>query len=852
VKTNRQSNPRFLRSVLRALLISIALLVFAQPVSGHAGSSTNTIYAWGHNDAGQLGHGIAAAIPTPVVVDVPSGVTTTALAAGDAHSLAIGSDGKLYAWGRNDYGQLGDGTMTERDVPVVVSLPNSATATTIAAGSNYSLATGSDGKLYSWGNNADGQLGNGTMTAASTLPLTVSLPSGVSATAVAAGSGHSLAIGSNGRLYAWGFNGYGQLGDGTTTSSTTPVDVSLPGGVSATAIAAGGDDSLAIGSDGKLYAWGLNDGGQVGMDTTTPFSTTPVAVALPSGVTAVKIAAGYHNLALGSNGELYAWGDNAYGELGIGSTSTPNYTPKAVLLSAGVTALAGGNHFSLAIEADGKAYAWGENDHDELGIGTTTPYSTAPVGVSLPSGVNATTIAAGADHGLAMGSNGKLYAWGWNDTRDYATPVLTSLPGGAIATAIAAGYYHSLATGSDGTLYAWGQNFEGALGSGSTVSSATPVEVSLPSGVSASAIAGGEYFSLALGSDGHVYTWGENYEGELGNGTTVSSDTPVEVNLPSGVAATAIATSYEHALAIGSDGKLYAWGMNADGQLGDGTTTDSDTPIVVPFPGGVTPIAIAAEQLDSLALGSDGRVYVWGDNLAGQLGNDTAPTDSWTPVPASLPSGVTATAIAAGGYFAMAIGSNHQLYAWGENYHDELGIGVTSPDSPTPVAVHLPSGVSATMIGGGDFYAMAATSDGNVYTWGDNFYSELGDGTTTDSATPVRVNLPSGVQATSIAAGGFHALVITDSGVPTAVTIRRFTAARTGGSTLLRWKVVDSAHVVGFQVRANGRSLTHGLLAARNSRGSYHYLTSVLASRYVVQVVLRNGQVATAAVRAHG
>jgi alpha-tubulin suppressor-like RCC1 family protein len=849
----RQQCVRWIRvHAFRALLIALALLLLGMPSTSSATGTVGQIYAWGDNDSGQLGHGIAAAIPTPVVVDLPSGVMATALAAGDAHSLAIGSDSKLYAWGRNDYGQLGDGTMTESDTPVVVSLPNGATAMTIAAGSNYSLAIGSDGKLYSWGNNAEGQLGNGTMVASSTTPLAVSLPSGVSATAIAAGSGHTLAIGSDGKVYAWGFNGYGQLGNGTTTSSPTPVDVSLPGGVSATAIAAGGDDSLAIGSDGKLYAWGLNDGGQVGMDTTTPFSTTPVAVALPSGVTAVKIAAGYHNLALGSNGELYAWGDNTNGELGIGSTSTPNYTPKAVLLSAGVTALAGGNHFSLAIEADGKAYAWGENDHDELGIGTTTPYSTTPVSVSLPSGVNATTIAAGADHGLATGSNGKLYAWGWNDTVDYATPVLANLPGGVTATVIAGGYYHSLAIGSDGELYAWGENYEGALGNDSTVSSATPVEVSLPSGVSATAIAGGEYFSLALGSDGHVYTLGENYEGELGNGTTVGSDTPVEVNLPSGVTATAIATSYEHALAIGSDGKLYAWGMNADGQLGDGTTTDSDTPIVVPFPGGVTPIAIAAEQLDSLALGSDGRVYVWGDNIAGQLGNGTAPTDSATPVPVSLPGGVSATAIAAGGYFALAIGSDHKLYAWGDNYYDEMGIGVTSPDSATPVTVHLPSGVQAAAIGGGDFYAMAATSDGKVYTWGDNFDSELGDGTTTDRATPVRVNLPSGVRATSIAAGGFHALVVTESDVPTAVTIRRFTATRMGGSTLLRWKVVDSASAVGFQVQANGRSLTHGLLSASTSSGSYRFLTSVKAPRYLLRVALRDGQVVTDVARVGG
>ena len=167
------------------------------------------------------------------------------------------------------------------------------TATEVAAGAHTGYAIGSDGNLYAWGNGGDGELGNGTTTEAQATPVVVSLPAGVTATALAAGEDTAYAIGSDGNLYAWGNGVRGALGNGTTTfAQATPVVVSLPAAVTATAVAAGAFTGYAIGSDGNLYAWGSGGDGELGNGTTTETQATPVVVSLPAGDTASAVGVG--------------------------------------------------------------------------------------------------------------------------------------------------------------------------------------------------------------------------------------------------------------------------------------------------------------------------------------------------------------------------------------------------------------------------------------------------------------------------------------------------------------------------------------------------------------------------------
>src|SRR5450756_1749376 len=189
-----------------------------------------------------------------------------------------------------------------------------------------------------------------------------------------------------------------------------------------------------------------------------------------------------------------------------------------------------------------------------------------------------------------------------------------------------------------GSAWAWGYNGDGELGNGTITNNSIPVAVSLPSGTTVAAIAGGLYHSLALTSTGQVLAWGLNGPGQLGNGTTTDSSTPVAVSLPSGTTVTAIAGGYYHSLALTSTGQVLAWGSNSNGQLGNGTTTNSSTPVAVSLPSGTTVTAIAGGRSHSLALASSGQVLARGYNASGQLGNGTT-IGSLTPVVVSCPRG---------------------------------------------------------------------------------------------------------------------------------------------------------------------------------------------------------------------
>jgi alpha-tubulin suppressor-like RCC1 family protein len=311
---------------------------------------------------------------------------------------------------------------------------------------------------------------------------------------------------------------------GSSKSPATPYSTNL-------AITAGADHSLALKRDGTVWAWGSNASGQLGDGTMTD-SLVPKKISSSSLSGVIAIAATTsHNLALKSDGTVWGWGHNYYGELGDGTYMTSILTPKQISTSllSGVIAIAMGNYHSLALKSDGTVWAWGANYLGQLGDGTTTA-SLVPKQISS----------------IALSE----------------------------VIAITAGYYHSLALKSDGTVWTWGKNSNGQLGDGTTTNILVPKQVL--SGVIA--IAAGAFYSLALKSDGTVWGWGYNSYGELGDGTTTDSLVPKQISSSSLSGVNAIAAGADHSLALKSDGTVWAWGNNYCGQLGDGTTTERHTP----------------------------------------------------------------------------------------------------------------------------------------------------------------------------------------------------------------------------------------------------------------------------------
>ena len=336
-------------------------------------TSLGAVKCWGTSVHGELGNGSTTESAAPVdVVGLSSGALGVAV--GDAHSCAITAAGAVKCWGRGLVGALGNGSTIDSLVPVdVVGLSSGVVA--ISAGSSQTCAVTEAGALKCWGWNSDGQIGNDS-TIDSPVPATVvGLSTGVRAVSV--GGHHACAVTTQGAVVCWGDNYQGELGDGSTKDSLVPVSVvGLSSGV--LSVSAGSEHSCAVTDGGALRCWGWNAGSQLGNGSTMS-SPVPVAVGgLSSGVVGVA-AATLHTCALTQLGAVECWGANFLGHLGNGSTIDSSAPGEVVGLSTGVLTVASGAAYTCAIPAVGAVKCWGSIFLDD---GTNKPaYTTLPVDV---------------------------------------------------------------------------------------------------------------------------------------------------------------------------------------------------------------------------------------------------------------------------------------------------------------------------------------------------------------------------------------------------------------------------------------------------------------------------------------
>ena len=378
------------------------------------------LYTWGRDDTGQVGNGSPTAnVTTPWQLNggtgsgIPDTTKFKTIATGNFHSMAIDEAGNLYTWGQNNYGQIGNGNASGYvDAPWQVNgstgsgIPDTTKFKAIAGGAYFSLAIDETGNLYAWGYDNYGQIGNGSVTGNVTTPWQINggtgsgIPDTTKFKNIIAGSYHSLAIDEAGNLYVWGYDNQGQIGNGSVTGNvTTPWKLNggagsgIPDTTKFKNIAGGAYFSMAIDEAGNLYVWGQDNYGQIGNGSPTANVEAPWQVngGTGSGVldtTKFKtIAAGnYHSMAIDEAGNLYVWGYDAQGQIGNGSITGNVTTPWQ--LNGGVgsgipdtikfAAVAARIYFSVAIDESGNLYAWGQNNYNQIGSGSSTSDVTAP------------------------------------------------------------------------------------------------------------------------------------------------------------------------------------------------------------------------------------------------------------------------------------------------------------------------------------------------------------------------------------------------------------------------------------------------------------------------------------------
>jgi alpha-tubulin suppressor-like RCC1 family protein len=640
-----------------------------------------------------LGNGTTINSLVPVdVSNAPSGITR--LRAGSDFTCALTSSRKVYCWGSNSTGQLGNGSIGGTfGTPVEVA--GITSAVDLAVGASHACAVLENGTVACWGLATNRQLGNGS-TSNSGTPVPAS---GITtAQRVAAGSQHSCAaLATTGEVWCWGNNAWNALAIGDGLNGGTPSKVQ--GGLaSIVKIGASASSTCAIDSGGAVFCWGASSAGQVGAGTTLAYHTAPALVSVGN-ATAVGGGADFVCVSTGRPGgatldeSLYCFGNDNYGTLGKGTVPFQGSARLVDQQPGAFTALSAGDISTCGISA-GKVYCWGANSHGQLGDGTQFQRRTPML---IPGYTTATTVAAGGRHACASLADGKVYCWGSNITGQLGNNTLTSslLPvqvsGVNTASKVVAGFNTNCALLTNGSLKCWGLNDHGQLGTGILTDSSVPVPVTgLPGTVSAVAL--GPNTACAI-SNSALYCWGDNREGQIGNGTTSASQaTPALVSLPSGTTPSAVAVGQNHACAILTNSQVYCWGRNDHLQLGNTTPTSSTVPVLVQDTG-PNPSAISAWGSHTCVNNSDSRVRCWGQNFAGQIGND-ATADVATPFPTS------------GVYNLLAAGSSHTcaqrnetlLRCWGYNDYGQLGRGTawlypvpapwepdyTQPDTCTP------------------------------------------------------------------------------------------------------------------------------------------------------------------------
>jgi alpha-tubulin suppressor-like RCC1 family protein len=684
---------------------------------------------------------------------VKPGLTT--IAAGRGHTCWIRSDGALFCWGDNEWGQLGIGSQLVEDDTIIQV--GTDTWASISASHDSTCGIEQTGSLFCWGENANGQLGTGD-------GINHQSPAQIAGKwrSVSVNPTHSCAIDDNGALWCWGDNSSGELGDGTTSDQPDPEQID----VGYLEVSAGDFYTCAIRGDHALACWGTNVNGQLGDGTQTAHMTPTV---VGSDRWTQVVAGQYHTCGVTASGHASCWGAAFSGQLGNGGGSDQPL-PGDVLVGGGnpsdwvgITAT---RLHSCAWNASA-GYCWGDSSRGELGndgaaiVGMPVAIAGGPW-LAIATGEHHTCAVDGADGVWCMGSN----AWGQLGTGSNSSqpvPELVASGTGSVYAGLTATCVIGPRTGTPpitvGTLACGGDNYAGNLGVNDRTSRSTLAATLATTWYLA---APGDYHTCALDYQQHLFCWGDNGDGNVGVGSMSAVFlTPQQVSS----ARFNKLVARDHTCALDVNGGLACWGNNDRGQVGVPSTTMKalapGAPIVAPSGGKWIDVAVGEGftcAIDDTTNSAHGGVYCWGWNNNGQLGNGSMNN---TETPTLTSPALDVTRVYAGVLHACAVDGSGNAWCWGYNGSGETGSG-SGEKQPQPAAV-TGTWLELSL---GYYHTCGVTPFLTLECWGDNRRGQLGTGDTTraSKASPQTIDTSAwSGSVMHVSANGDHTCAITSS-----------------------------------------------------------------------------------------
>lgn len=677
--------------------------------------SDGTVWGSGTNDKGQLAQSPSKKKGSNIPIKIEGLDEIIDIEAGQGHCLALKKDGTVWAWGDNEYGQLGYGKAGGDDW-AITQVSGLSDITKISTRSNHNLALTKAGEVFSWGENGYYQVGTG-----SNSPSKISTPIKINNLSdvkdIQATGSFSFVVKNDGTAWGWGLNNQGQLGDGTTYTRAKPTYISGLNNIKK--LVCGHTFTIVLKDDGTIWVTGRNSEGQFGDGTTVNSRKFKKVTDIDD---AVDIFVGdFQTYVIRSNGEVWSWGKNDNGLVGhdFEKYSYEVASPAPIEGLKNIKSISSNSINAVAVSNDGLVYGMGLNDEGELGLGYE---STVKKPVEITGVGNIKDISIGI-YSLLVNDKGEVWQLGFDSGRFsayyegegfqkkkdlYKIDPKMKIEELSNIKEVKVGYMFNLALGEDGTVWSWGLNTNGQLGDGTYTKRTMPTQIQNLTDVVA--IAAGEKHSVALKADGTVWMWGYDYY------TVNKQTTPIKVEGLEDIVSI-VAERGDYTLGLKKDGTVWSWGGSSWGQLGN---SGDGTPSKVEGVDDV--VQIAASSRTSYALKRDGTIWAWGFNYYYNLGNGSFGN---TSKPKQVTGMYDVKAITASDVNGMALKNDGTLWGWGYNDYGQL-LQDNADVKTAPYAMKAKDVKDIKYIKSGEESHMIIKEDGTLWGWGWNNRSALG------------------------------------------------------------------------------------------------------------------------------